>query len=109
MSYISINRVFAETKIKVEQKHNDFYDSILVLLDPFARKSIKDKYPTRSYELWNAEIIEVKRKTGGFGQFDFTIKVKYDTYTGAHNPPEGPVTLTFDVKLDEVNVIEVRN
>lgn len=104
----TINRVFAETNNNVEEKHTDFYDSLLVLLDPYARKAIKDKYPTRSYAIWNAEILEVKRKTGGFGQFDFTIKVKYDTYTGPHNPPEGPVTLTFDVKLEGVNVTEVR-
>jgi hypothetical protein len=103
----SINRVFAETNSNFEEKHTDFYDALLVLLDPYARKAINDKYPTRSYGLWNAEILEVKRKTGGFGQFDFTIMVKYDTYTGPHNPPEGPVTLTFDVKLEGVNVTQV--
>lgn len=49
----------------------------------------------------------MNRKTGGYSQYDFTIKVKYDTYTGPHNPPEGPVTITFDVKLDGVTVTKV--
>ena len=70
-------------------------------------KRINKKYPSRSYGLWNAEILEVNRKTGEYFQYDFTIKVKYDTYTGPHNPPEGPVTITFDVKLDGVTVTKV--
>jgi hypothetical protein len=100
-------RVVAETNITGEEKHTDFYDAFLVLLDPYARKAINTKYPSRSYGLWNAEILEVNRKTGGYSQYDFTIKVKYDTYTGPHNPPEGPVTITFDVKLDGVTVTKV--
>jgi hypothetical protein len=100
-------RVVAETNITGEEKHTDFYDAFLVLLDPYARKAINNKYPSRSYGLWNAEILEVNRKTGGYSQYDFTIKVKYDTYTGPHNPPEGPVTITFDVKLDGVTVTKV--
>ena len=79
----------------------------MVLLDPYARKAINNKYPTSSYGLWNAEILEVNQKSGGFSQYDFTIKIKYDTFTGPHNPPEGPVILTFDVKLDGVTVTEV--
>ncbi|MFF3024177.1 DUF3888 domain-containing protein [Gottfriedia sp. NPDC057948] len=100
-------RVVAETNITSEEKHTDFYDAFLVLLDPYARKAINNKYPSRSYGLWNAEILDVNRKTGGYSQYDFTIKVKYDTYTGPHNPPEGPVTITFDVKIDRVTVTKV--
>ncbi|WP_223596684.1 DUF3888 domain-containing protein [Neobacillus bataviensis] len=91
----------------LEEKHTDFYDALLVLTDPYARKALTNKYPSRSYGLWNAEILEVHRKTGGYSNYDFTIKVKYDTYTGAHNPLEGPVTLTFDVKLEGVTVTKV--
>ncbi|WP_144038761.1 DUF3888 domain-containing protein, partial [Geobacillus sp. 47C-IIb] len=100
-------QVVAKTNITGEEKHTDFYDALLVLLDPYARKAINNKYPSRSYGLWNAEILEVNRKTEGYSQYDFTIKVKYDTYTGPHNPPEGPVILTFDVKLDRVTVTKV--
>ncbi|MED4968786.1 MULTISPECIES: DUF3888 domain-containing protein [Parageobacillus] len=100
-------QVVAKTNITGEEKHTDFYDALLVLLDPYARKAINNEYPSRSYGLWNAEILEVNRKTEGYSQYDFTIKVKYDTYTGPHNPPEGPVILTFDVKLDRVTVTKV--
>ncbi|MFE3576400.1 DUF3888 domain-containing protein [Lysinibacillus sp. NPDC059133] len=103
MSY----QVVAETNISGEEKHTDFYDALLVLLDPYTRKAINNTYPSRSYGLWNAEILEVKRNTGGYSQYDFTIKIKYDTYSGPHNPPEGPVTITFDIKLDEVTVTKV--
>lgn len=99
--------VIAKTNIISGEKHTDFYDAFLVLLDPYARKAIDKNYPSRSYGLWNAEILEVNRKTGGYSQYDFTIKVKYDTYTGPHNPPEGPVILTFDVKLEGVTVTKV--
>lgn len=99
--------VIAKTNIASEEKHTDFYDAFLVLLDPYASKAIDQKYPSSSYGLWNAEILEVNRKTGGYSQYDFTIKVKYDTYTGPHNPPEGPVILTFDVKVEGVTVTKV--
>ena len=75
-------RVVAENNITSEEKHTNFYDAFLVLLDPYASKAINNKYPSRSYGLWNAEILEVNRKTEGYSQYDFTIKVKYDTYTG---------------------------
>lgn len=99
----------AESKeVKSEVEHTDFYDVLLVLLDPYARKVITKEYPERSYALWDAEILEVKRLTGGFSQYDFIVKVKYDTYTGALNPPEGFITLTFHVKTEGVSVIKVQ-
>jgi hypothetical protein len=105
-SYL-INPAFAETNSNVKEKHTDFDDAMLVLLDPYSREALTNKYPSRSYGLWNAEILEVHRKTGGFSNYDFIIKVKYDTYTGPHSPPEGPVIITFDVKLERVTVTKV--
>ncbi|MDM5155610.1 DUF3888 domain-containing protein [Bacillus sp. DX1.1] len=103
------NQGTAETKkTRVGEKHTDFYDAFLVLLDPYAKETINKKYPNRSYGLWNAEILEVTRVSGGFSQFDFIVKVEYDTYTGPHNPPEGPVTITFDVKTEGVTVTEIK-
>ncbi|MGE7835378.1 DUF3888 domain-containing protein [Viridibacillus arvi] len=95
-------------KVSSEEEHSDFYDVLLVLLDPEARKVINKEYPNRSYALWNAEILEVKRLTGGYSQYDFTVKVKYDTYTGPFNPPEGPITITFHVTTDEVSVAKIQ-
>lgn len=95
-------------KVSAEEKHSDFYDVLLVLLDPYTRKVINKEYPNRSYALWNAEILEVKRQTGGYSQYDFTVKIKYDTYTGPLNPPEGPITLTFHVTTDGVSVVKIQ-
>jgi hypothetical protein len=103
------NQVMAKTMgASVEDKHSDFYDAFLVLLDPYAGKAINKKYPNRNYGLWNAEILEIKRISDG-SQYHFNVKVKYDTYTGPHNPPEGPVTLTFDIDyLEWVTVTEIK-
>ena len=90
----------------IKQEHRDFYDAFLMLLDPYAEKAIRTKYPDRSYSLWNAEILSVKRISGGFSNYDFVVKVKYDTFTGPHNPPEGPVAITFSV-TNKVKVLKV--
>ncbi len=104
---LSSNQVLAKSNIESTEIHSDFYDPLLVLLDPYTRKAINQKYPTRSYDLWNAEILEVIRKTDGYSQYEFKIKIKYETYTGPHNPPEGPVTITLDIKTEGVIVTSV--
>ncbi|MGE7912570.1 DUF3888 domain-containing protein [Lysinibacillus xylanilyticus] len=104
------NKDTAEAEnVGAEKKHSDLYDVLLVLLDPKARKVINKEYPNRSYALWSAEILEVKRLTGGYSQYDFTVKVKYDTYTGPFNSPEGPITITFNITTDGVSVIKIQN
>ncbi|MCJ7992747.1 DUF3888 domain-containing protein [Priestia sp. OVS21] len=90
----------------IKQKHTDFYDAFLMLLNPCAEKAIRTKYPDRSYSLWNAEILNVKRISGGPSNYDFVVKVKYDTFTGPHNPPEGPVVIIFSV-TNNVKVLMV--
>jgi hypothetical protein len=95
----------AAPQSSIKQKHTDFYDAFLMLLNPYAEKAIRTKYPARSYSLWNADILSVKRVSGGFSNYDFVVKVKYDTFTGPHNPPEGPVLITFLVK-NEVKVLK---
>ncbi|MBD8521241.1 DUF3888 domain-containing protein [Lysinibacillus fusiformis] len=103
------NKDTAEAEnVGAEKIHSDLYDVLLVLLDPEARKVINKEYPNRSYALWNAEILEVKRLTGRYSQYDFTVKVKYDTYTGPFNPPKGPITITFHVTTDGVSVVNIQ-
>ncbi|KAA0965426.1 hypothetical protein FQ087_03720 [Sporosarcina sp. ANT_H38] len=36
------------------------------------------------------------------------MKVKYDTYTGPFNPPQGPITITFQVTTKGVSVVEIQ-
>lgn len=102
------NQGSAETykKDKTEDKHTEFYDAFLALLNPYAEEAIRKKYPKRSYKLWDAEILKVKRITTGYSEYDFIVIVKYDTYTDPSNPPEGFITLTFHIKTDSVSVID---
>lgn len=96
----------AAPKPSITQKHMDFYDAFLMLLNPYAEKAIRTKYPDRSYSLWNANILSLKRVSGGFSNYDFVVKVKYHTFTGPHNPPEGPLIITFSVS-NEVKILKV--
>ncbi|MDD9781440.1 DUF3888 domain-containing protein [Priestia megaterium] len=96
----------AAPQSSIKQKHTDFYDAFLMLLNPYAEKAIRMKYPDRSYSLWNADILSVKRISGGFSNYDFVVKVRYDTFTGPHNPPEGPVVIIFSV-ANSVKVLKV--
>ncbi|TDX89728.1 UNVERIFIED_CONTAM: uncharacterized protein DUF3888 [Lysinibacillus xylanilyticus] len=107
-SVLTWNRPQLAENVSAEEIHSDFYDVLLVLLDPYARKVINKEYPSRSYALWDAEILEIKRLAGGYSQYDFTVKVKYDTYTGPFNPPEGPITLTFLVTTEGVSVKNIQ-
>lgn len=97
----------AAPQSSIKQKHTDFYDAFLMLLNPYAEKAIRMKYPDRSYSLWNAEILSVKRISGGVSNYDFVVKVKYNTFTGPHNPPEGPVVITFSI-TNNVKVLNVK-
>lgn len=97
------NRVGAElnsysTKQIHKDFYDDFYDAFLALINPYAERAIKEKYPSRSYSLWNAKIISIKRVNSEYSNYDFIVKVAYDTFTGPHNPPESVVTITFKVK-----------
>ncbi|GAB1780713.1 MULTISPECIES: DUF3888 domain-containing protein [Priestia] len=98
----------AAPKPSITQKHTDFYDAFLMLLNPYAEKAIRTKYPDRSYSLWNANILSLKRVSGGFSNYDFVVKVKYHTFTGPHNPPEGPLVITFSVS-NEVKILKVED
>jgi len=96
----------ATPKPSIKQKHTDFYDAFLMLLNPYAEKAIRTKYPNRSYSLWDADILSLKRVSGGFSNYDFVVKVKYHTFTGPHNSPEGPLVITFSVS-NEVKILKV--
>lgn len=110
LGVIPYNQGMADThkKDKIEDKHTDFYDAFLALLNPYAEEAIRKKYPKRSYALWDAEIVKVKRVTTGYSEYDFIVIVKYDTYTVPLNSPEGFVTLTFHIKTDHVSVIDIK-
>ncbi|WYP26999.1 DUF3888 domain-containing protein [Alkalihalobacillus sp. FSL W8-0930] len=81
--------------------------AILTLLFPETVKEIKKQFPDRSFDLWNAEILAMNNVNNE----DYSIKlsVKYNTYTGAHNPPEGNIVVTYFITLDGVRVLGLKS
>lgn len=81
--------------------------AILALLFPETVKEIKKQFPDRSFDLWNAEILDMNNVNNE----DYSIKlsVKYNTYTGAHNPPEGNIVVTYFITLDSVQVLSLKS
>ena len=59
-------QVVAETNFTGEEKHTGFYDALLVLLDPYARKAINTKYPSRSYGM---ECRNIRSESKNWGIF----------------------------------------
>ncbi|MCA1028884.1 DUF3888 domain-containing protein [Cytobacillus kochii] len=96
--------------------NENLYDSYLTLLNPYVYKIINEKVGTdRSYDLFDAKIISIKRNVPGEtpeekevnkGVYDFTVKVQYRTFVGAHNPPLGLETLTLRVTPNGVKLLD---
>jgi hypothetical protein len=82
----------------------NLFDSYKTLLDPVANKAIREKFPNRSYGLYDTSILDIERidEDG----YSFRVKASYHTYTGAHNPPRGIDTLTFEVTPSGTKVID---
>ncbi|OXS75942.1 hypothetical protein B1B04_02795 [Lysinibacillus sp. KCTC 33748] len=53
--YVTWKPQIAEN-VSAEEIHSDFYDVLLVLLDPYAGKVINKEYTSRSYAFWDAGI-----------------------------------------------------
>ncbi|EEL37375.1 DUF3888 domain-containing protein [Bacillus toyonensis] len=84
--------------------NQDFYDSYNTLLAPYASKAIRKKLgPNHQYSLTDAKILKVERFPKE--NFSFIVTVQYKTYTGAHNPPNGIETVTFNIDPSGVKVI----
>ncbi|MEK4563540.1 DUF3888 domain-containing protein [Alkalihalobacillus sp. FSL R5-0424] len=81
--------------------------AILALLFPETVKEIKKQFPDRSFDLWNAEILDVNSMNDE--EYSIKLSVKYNTYTGAHNPPEGNIVVTYFITLDGVRVLGLKS
>ncbi|WP_088363601.1 DUF3888 domain-containing protein [Bacillus cereus] len=82
----------------------EFYDSYNTLLAPYASQVIRRKLgPDHQYSLTDTKIIKIERFPKE--NFNFIVTVQYKTYTGAHNPPNGIETITFNIDPSGVRVI----
>ncbi|MFK8884450.1 DUF3888 domain-containing protein [Bacillus velezensis] len=106
---IMFSFLFSDSTAAQNYNKRDMYDSYITLLNPYARKVIKEEYG-----LYDAKVVSIKRvnkgRTAGEkrindGSFDFIVKVKYRTFTGPHNPPETIETVIFRVVPSGVKVV----
>ncbi|WP_052364754.1 DUF3888 domain-containing protein [Bacillus amyloliquefaciens] len=102
--------LFSDSTAAQNYNKRDMYDSYMTLLNPYARKVIKEEYG-----LYDAKIVSIKRVSRGRtegekrindGSFDFIVKVQYRTFTGPHTPPETIETVTFRVIPSGVKVVK---
>jgi hypothetical protein len=87
----------------------DLKDVFITILDLDINKAISDYYtkksiPMRSYALWDAKILQIRRLEEGGFSFKVTIQIR--TYTGPHNPPEGVETMTFNISPFGVKLLD---
>ncbi|WP_259383691.1 DUF3888 domain-containing protein [Bacillus thuringiensis] len=84
--------------------NQEFYDSYNTLLAPYASKVIRKKLGSdHQYSLTDTKIIKIERFPEE--NFNFIVTVQYKTYIGAHNPPNGIETITFNIDPSGVKVI----
>ncbi|WP_260434442.1 DUF3888 domain-containing protein [Bacillus amyloliquefaciens] len=107
--FIMFSFLFSDSTAAQNYNKRDMYDSYITLLNPYARKVIKEEYG-----LYDAKVVSIKRVNRGRtegekrindGSFDFIVKVQYRTFTGPHNPPETIETVTFRVIPSGVKVV----
>ena len=76
-----------------EQSQKLCHEALMSMLYPYIQSSIEKYFGTeRNFDLFDANVISIKRPSE---KFEFYIIIEVDTYTGAHNPPDGLIRMTF--------------
>lgn len=101
MLSFNANPVQAKRDIPVNDEKSQLIYSFLI---PSIMKGINNYYGEfRQFD--NPEFIYIKNlKPGGYGKFE--VKLKVETFVGAHNPPYNTEVLTFLVENDKITQIE---
>lgn len=94
------------------QESDDFsenlQDTLLTLLTPAIDQAVKDEYgEPKQFDLFNAKIESIGRPYSG--GFHFIIKVTIQTFEGAHNPPYGKDTFTFDITPEKTTLLKSKH
>lgn len=83
-------------------------DTLLALLTPSIDDAVKARYgKPQQYDLFNAKIDKIDRPQKG--GFHFIVTVTIQTFEGAHNPPYGHDTFTFDVTPEKVTLLSSKH
>lgn len=79
-------------------------DAFLTMLDPFVSDAIIGHYGyDKSYGLFDAKIVDIKRDEQG--GFTFTVDVQVNTFETANNPPYGKETIRFNINPTGVDML----
>jgi hypothetical protein len=101
----SIQTTYAKNQV-LTHKDNLYY-SYLTLLYPYITKELENNgLGDRSFELYDAKIVNIKREDQ---TFTFHVTVQVNTYEGAHNPPYGLETISFKVSPNGVYPISFKH
>ncbi len=80
-------------------------DTLLTLLTPALDQAVKSVYgEPKQFDLFNAKINRIDRPQKG--GFHFIVDVTIQTFEGAHNPPYGKDTFTFDVTPEKTTLLK---
>ena len=83
---------------------NSIEDAFLTMLDPHISKAIIDHYGyDKSYGLYDADLINIKREDNG--GFAFIVDVLVNTFETAQNPPYGKESIRFSITPSGVDMI----
>lgn len=83
-------------------------DTLLTLLTPALDQAVKDEYgEPKQFDLFNAKIESIERPYNG--GFHFIIRVTIQTFEGAHNPPYGKDTFTFDITPEKTTLLKTKH
>lgn|GEM_PF-2868481 len=92
---------------KNEQSQNLCNEALLSMLYPYITSSVEEHFGVeRRFDLFDAKVISIKKPSE---KFEFEIIVEVDTFTGAHNPPGGIVTITFNTSPYGTKVISFKD
>lgn len=106
MLFFSVQTTHAKNQESTDDEN--LYYSYITLLSPYILKELENNgLGDRSFALYDAKIVNIKREEDQ--SFTFYPTIQVNTYFGAHNPPYGLATVTFKVSPGEVKTINFKH
>ncbi|WEG11455.1 DUF3888 domain-containing protein [Pullulanibacillus sp. KACC 23026] len=98
----------AQNVVSIDEKNDQLQDTLLTLLTPALDEAVEKVYgKPQPYDLFNAKIETIERPQSG--GFHFIVTVSIQTFEGAHNPPYGRDSFTFDVTPDRTILLHTKH
>ncbi|WP_024834524.1 DUF3888 domain-containing protein [Ruminiclostridium josui] len=93
---------------RIESKEILYRDFLLTQLSPLISDAVQNYYGyPKSFDLFDAKVLEIKRLEKG--SFYFNIIIQVITYEGAHNPPYGLETVTIRQDYKGIRVTDFKH